>query len=245
MAFRPDHPNSSDFIKPFPEWIISAIPGAAEKDDAVKATAKAVHDATTKAAAANAKRAALGGPDGPAAHVKRAAWDNADDEYRAVSAQIAPAQLAHDRAAKARFEFVYDAMDGEAFTAQTEPLYAEASRRTQEHLDALQAALDERDRFASALGRVIDVEGGNWGLRNALANVAAYVAAGLNDEDEDAWSIVNDALGASLALTDTKMEVIRACNAIRDDKAIPAAGKADAYRAILRRFRMSPQRVIR
>lgn len=245
MALRPEMPTAADYAEPFADFILDAIPGAAEKEAAVTVARDALNNAHRNAASARAKRAKLGGPDGPSATAKRSTWSSADDATRAAEAAIRPAEDTLARAERARFEFVYEAMDGEAFIAQTEPLYTEASRRAQEHLDALEAALGERDRFASALGRVIDVEGGNWGLRNALANVAAYVAAGLNDEEEDAWSIVNDALGASLALTDTKMEVIRACRAVRDDKAIPAAGKADAYRAILSRFKMSPQRVVR
>lgn len=245
MAFRPERPTSADYHESFPEWIISAIPGAAEKDDAVTAAARAVDDAATKAATARDKRAAQGGPDGPAPTAKRAAWDRADDEYRAATAQTETLRRAHDRAARARYEHVYDAMDEAAFAEHTEPLYAEASRRAQEHLDALQAALTERDNFARTLGRTIDVDGGSWGLRDALSKVEAYVAAGMNDEDETAWDIVNDALGASYALTDAKLRVVHACQAVRADKSLPASAKADRYRAILARHGMSGQRVIR
>lgn len=250
MVFQPANPTNADFHTPFPSWIIDAVPGAAEMDAAVAAAEKAVLEAVTKAATARDKRAALGGPDGPAAHVKRATWDKADDDARAAAAAREVATRAHDRAAKARYEFMYGpgdelgALHSDSFKAQAEPLYAEASRRAQEHLDALQAALTERDNFASTLGRTIEVDGGNFGLRDALSNVTAYVAAGMNDEDETAWDIVNDALAASYALTDAKLRVVHACQAVRADKTIPASAKADRYRAILARHGMSG-RVIR
>lgn len=244
MAFRPARPTNSDYIEPFPEWIISAIPGAAEKDAAVTAASEALHDAITKDAASRGKLADLGGPDGPSAHVKRAAWAPAEDAARAAAAALGPARTAVDRAARARFEFVYDAMDEDSFISQVEPLFAEASQRAQEHLDALTSALSERDYFLSTLGRSLNVDGGNWGLREALRNVAAYVDAGLVDEEDAAWRIVDDTINASTLLRSTRIEVLRACDAVRTDDAIPASKKGSQYRAILDRHGLT-SRVVR
>ncbi|MEV7607912.1 hypothetical protein AB0N61_00355 [Microbacterium sp. NPDC089320] len=244
MAFRPANPHSSDYAAPFPEWIISAIPGAAEKDAAVAAASEALDKAATKDATARAKLAELGGPDGPAAHVKRAAWDVAEDTARAAAAALGPARTAVARAARARFEFVYDAMDEDPFISQVEPLFAEASRRAREHLDALTSALSERDYFLGVLGRSLDVDGGNWGLREALHNVAAYVDAGLVDEEDAAWKIVDDTINASTLLRSTRIEVVSACVAVRDNDAIPASQKESQYRAILDRHGLT-SRVVR
>lgn len=237
MAFRPANPTAADYAEPFPSFIIDAIPGAAEKDEAVTAALKALRDAQRKAVSTREKLADLGGPGGPAPTAKRAAWDKADDAARAAAAESENATRAYARAAKARFEFVYDAMEEDPFTDQVEPLFAEASRRAKEHLDALQAALTERDDFASMLGRVIEKPGVWYGLDNALADVTAWVDAGLTDENADAWSYVNETLGNSLAFTSTKKAALDDCLAV-DARDIPAHAKLREYKAIMAKHRI-------
>lgn len=225
MAFRPERPNSSDYAKPFPDWIVDAIPGAAELRDKVAEANQLADAAALEAADAKEKLAAISTVSyntdgkgelisyapiyGPKDTVKRTVWDRADDRARAATAKLAPATTAAANARKAYWEHVMDGQESEAFIAQTEPLYAEASRRAQEHLDTLQATLTERDDFAASLGRVIDVEGGNYGVRNALATITAFVTAGLDavSPRERANELLNEAIGSHMLLPGTVQQL--------------------------------------
>ena len=140
MGFRPANPTAAYYAKPFAPFIIEAIPGAAEKDAAVADAHQALAEASAKMLAASRKFQDLGGHNGPRAHVKRADWDKADDAARSTTADRDAAERVYNRAARARFEFVHDAMDEPAFAEKVEPLFAEASRRASEALDALRLA---------------------------------------------------------------------------------------------------------
>lgn len=246
MAFRTANPHSGDYYTPFPDWIINAIPGAAELRDKAAEARGTLDVARRSEVQTRAKLSAISRIDNggysPTDTVKRSTWDRADDAYRFARAAAETAQRASDRAHRTYWEHVMDGQDAEDFIAQTEPLFAEASRRAQEHLDALEAALTDRDNFAESLGRTISAEGGTWSLRDALSTVTAYVAAGLDDEDEVAWRYVNDTLGNSYALTSTKKTVVDACRAIRALD-IPASEKLNQYKAAMSQHGISGRTV--
>lgn len=248
MAFRPAHPNSSDYAQPFPDWIVDAIPGAAdlrdkadEADRAATAAAREVGDAREKLAAISSvtyTEASYAPVYSPTGTVKRTTWDRADDRHRAAVAALAPATQAAATARKVYWEHVMDGQEAEAFIAQAEPLYAEASRRAQEHLDALQAALTERDDFARSLGRVIDVEGGNYGLRDALGTITAYVAAGLNDPTSRARAneLLTEAIGSNMLLPETARQLREQAAAAMEAN---PSNPADAVQQLLRQKGLS------
>ncbi|MDR6866788.1 hypothetical protein J2Y69_001387 [Microbacterium resistens] len=248
MAFRPVHPTDSDYNEPIAEWILDAIPGARELDDAVKAADAAASDVQSTAATLEHKLRAIserGDPEkGPRADVKNDDWNKASDAARPARAAVRPAMDAASHARKARFEFLYGthdepgAMDGGDFVAKVEPLYAEASRRAKSHLDALRDALIERDKFALAVGRVIVTDTGWLGIQHDLLNIDGYVEAGLNDEEADAWSIVNTALHEWVAPGTHKIGALRACQAIRENSEVPVALKANLYRNALAAHRV-------
>ncbi|MBO3664793.1 hypothetical protein [Microbacterium stercoris] len=250
MAFRPLRPTPTDYAQPIPDWLLDALsPRARELDNAVKTAHEALLKARAKAASTASALRELSTADGPRAMVKRTDWDKADDAARAAVPEAEAAERAYDRATRARFEFIYGtddepgALDSEEFLAKVEPLFAAASRAARSHLDALVAALTERDAFASAMGRVIAKPGGWFGLAHATRDISAYIDAGPTDEDEDAWRIVNATLGEAVALTSTKLELLRKCQAIREDESIPASAKAQRYRAVLAHY--LPQEVTR
>jgi len=244
MVFQPANPTAEDYRKPFAAFLIAAVPGAKAYDDAVTAAETALTQASAKAADASRKLADMTGADGPRANVSRTAFNRADDAARAARDERAAAERAYDRAAKARFDFMYGpgdelgALYSDDFKAQVEPLFAEASRRAKDHLDALRAALTERAEFASMLGRTIDVEGGNWGLRDALAKASAHVDAGLVDEStrevDRAVALVNKVLSENIMTADRKAEVAAAASAVLDSPD-PVAAVAN----VLRRFKLA------
>lgn len=169
MVFAPDNPTAADYAAPFAPFLITAVSGAETYEDAVKAAKVERDKAHAKAADASRKFHDLGGYDGPRATVSNAAYTKADDTRRATAAAADTAARVLARAEKARYEFMYGvgdelgALHSEDFKAKVLPLYAEASRRAKEHLDALETALTERAEFADKLGRTIDVEGGELG----------------------------------------------------------------------------------
>ena len=245
MVFAPANPTAADYAKPFAPFLIAAVPGAAEMDDAVRTAREALTNARDKAIAASRKFAELGGHDGPHASVTGAAYAKADDARRATAAAAEAAALTLARAEKARFGFMYGsgdelgALDSEDFKAQVEPLFAEASRRAKEHLDALTSALTERAEFADMLGRVISVDGVSH-LRptDALHEVTAYVDAGLVDEStrevDRAVAIVNKVLGGAVLTHERKAEIARQCG-----EALSASNPVAAVSAVLKRHKLA------
>lgn len=243
MAFRPDSPTSSDYRSPFPAWIVDAIPGAADLRDKAAAADAIQTAAWNELVDAREKLGAISrisrtadsyepvySPDSTA---KRTTWDKADDRHRAAQAAYGVATISADHAYESYWTYVMDGQDAEAFVAQTEPLYAAASARAQEHLEALRAAITERDDFLSALGRRLNLEHGNYGLRNALSEVSAYVAAGLVDEEAAAWSTVTAALDAGILMPGDRARILTLCREVRVNKDLSPREKAARYRAIL------------
>ena len=246
MAFRAANPHTSDFIAPIADFILDNIPGARDLDTAVHDADAALLAARRTACIARQKLRDMSDHSGePLPSVKRADHNKADDAARAATAAADAAERAYDAATRRRWHFVHDTMDEPAFVEKVGPMYAAASQHAREALDALSLALSQRDTFASALGRVIDVEGGNYGVREALRQISAFVDAGLVDENAAAWSIVTDAIGAALLMAGDRARILTECVAVRDDESIPAHDKADEYRAILDRHGLLQRKVIR
>ncbi|MEX0160636.1 MULTISPECIES: hypothetical protein [unclassified Microbacterium] len=244
MAFAPANPTAADYAKPFPDFLIRAT-NATEVEKAVQNARKSLHEARVKEGTASRKFADITVNGKPKVNVKRSAWERADDDRRATAHAAEAAALALSRAERARYEFMYGtgdelgALDQEAFVAQVEPLFSSASRRAKEHLDALQAALTERAEFAEMLGRVIDVEGGNWGLRDALAKATAHVDAGLVDESsrevDRAVALINKVLGENILTLDRKLDIQqRASKALQESNPVAAVQAMLSYAGLIR-----------